>query len=361
MLTIRAVPRRDDNSLLAAYHAGLRRHWPCGARALAQLLARTGQGGWSSSERQLLPDAVRQAGLSMRDRKGMHRLLNQGAFPFAANPLKNKQLFAEVAQAAGLPVAASCDPARHDLEHWLAGETDIIAKPSFRSKGQGVERFQRGEAGWYGIDGAIADARLLARLRALCQAGGVIQRRLPTHHVLESLSPGALPTLRVVTCLNEAGVPEACGLALRLSAGGVRPVDNFNAGNLVLGVDDQGRCLTGWLGGGGRPVANDRHPATGAAIVGTPVPDLVEALALAARAHLAFAEFTVIGWDVGLTGDGPVLIEGNWNPGTDILQLVTGQGLADMRLGMLYRHHLARLSTECWRTARVVEWDRRGR
>ncbi|NWK95302.1 hypothetical protein DM806_06415 [Sphingobium lactosutens] len=361
MLTIRAVPHRDENSLLAAYHAGLRRHWPLGARTLAGLLARAGRGGWSSSERNLLPDAVRRAGLSMRDRKGVHRLLNPGAFPIAANPLKNKQLFAQVAQQVGLPVATACDPMRDDLDAWLANESDIIAKPSFRSKGQGVERFRRGADGWQGADGLIANDRLQARLRALWQAGGVIQRRLPTHAALADLSPGALPTLRVVTCLDETGAPEACALALRLSAGGARPVDNFNAGNLVLGIDDQGRCLTAWLGGSDKPTAHDRHPTTGAAIAGTLVPDLAEAIALACRAHLAFAGFTVIGWDIGLTSDGPMLVEGNWNPGTDILQLVSGQGLADTRLGALYRHHLEQVSIERWRGAAVVQWDRRGR
>ncbi len=362
MLTIRAVPRRDENSLLAAYHGGLRAYWPAATRALSQLLASVGRGGWSPAERLLLSEEVRRAGLSMRDRKGLHRLLNPAAFPFTANPLKNKQLFACVAQQACLPIAAACDPAREDLAGWLAGEADIIAKPSFQSKGQGVERFRREGAGWHGADGPITEAALRTRLLGLWRGGGVIQRRLPTHQALVDLSPSALPTLRVVTCLDETGAPEACDLALRLSAGGARPVDNFNAGNLVLGIDDQGRCLPAWLGGDGPPTPYDRHPATGAAIAGTAVPDLAEAIALACRAHQAFATgFTVIGWDVGLTSNGPMLIEGNWNPGTDILQLVNGQGLAETRLGALYRHHLATLPAGRWRSARVMEWDRRGR
>lgn len=332
-------------------------------RAAAWLLAAMGRGGWSRSERRLLPDMVRMQGLSMRDRKGLHRLLNPAAFPAAANPLKNKQLFARIARKAGLAVAPACDPEREDLGAWLAGEKDIIAKPSFRSKGQGVERFQRQDAGWRGARGPIEETALSVRLLALWRAGGVIQRRLPTHGALADLSPGALPTLRVVTCLDEHGAPEPCGLALRLSAGGPRPVDNFNAGNLVAGIDGNGRCLSAWRGGEGKgPTLHERHPMTGAPIAGMPVPDLVEAIGLACRAHLPFAQdFTVIGWDIGLTDAGPVVVEGNWNPGTDILQLVSGQGLAETRLGALYRHHLAQLPVERWRAARAVEWDRRGR
>ena len=320
-----------------------------------------GRGGWSAAERFLLPAPVRQSGLSMRDRKGLHRLLNPAAFPFGGNPLKNKQLFAAKAEGVGLPIPPSCPVVAGNLSDWLASETDIIAKPSFRSKGQGVERYQREGQGWRGPSGAVGDTELRARLLDLWRKGGVIQRRLPTHESLAPLSPGALPTLRVVTCLDEGGLPEACDLALRLSAGGPRPVDNFNAGNLVLGIDEQGYCGVAWRSAGGRPVALERHPATGAKIMGAAVPDLGEAIALAVRAHRAFADFTVIGWDVGLTCAGPVLVEGNWNPGTDILQLVSGRGLSDTRLGDLYRHHLAHVPVERWQGAQVVEWDRRGR
>lgn len=64
----------------------------------------------------------------------------------------------------------------------------------------------------------------------------------------------------------------------------------------------------------------ERHPKTNAPIMGTTVPDLDAAVALACIAHQLFAQgFTVIGWDIGLTAEGPVLIEGNWNPGTVLL------------------------------------------
>lgn len=361
MLTIRAIPPRADNALLADYHDGLRRHWSATRRASAALLAAAGRGGWSPAERRWLDAAVRRDGLSMRDRKGLHRLLNPAAFPFTTNPLKNKQLFARVAARHGLPVADAFDPATMLLPHWLAGQHDIIAKPSFRSKGQGVERFHRPDARWSGIAGPIGDAQLNDRLSALIAAGGVVQHCLPTHPALVALSPGALPTLRVVTCRDEAGAPESCALALRLSAGGPRPVDNFNAGNLVAGIDTAGCCGPARRAGPARVTAHGHHPVTRATIAGTPVPDLAAAIALARLAHAAFPDFTVIGWDVGLTPHGPVLVEGNWNPGTDILQLVAGQGVAATRLGALYRHHLARLPAERWRAARPIERDRQGR
>ncbi|MEK7343478.1 MAG: sugar-transfer associated ATP-grasp domain-containing protein [Pseudomonadota bacterium] len=361
MLTQRALPVRPDrtNSLLALYHDGLARHWPASRRLAGHALWAAGRGGWSPAEQLYLGEQVRAHGLSMRDRKGLHRLLNGGAFPLRVNPLKNKQLFAE--RGHGLPLPDAWD-GRTDLRHWLEGQQDIIAKPSFRSKGQGVERFTREGALWRSGEKRQTAVPLAVRLSALARRGGVIQTRLPTHGALADLSPGALPTLRVVTCVDGAGVARVCATALRLSAGGPRPVDNFNAGNLVLAVDASGRCGPAWRSGGNAapPSRHSRHPLTGAAIEGATLPDHDAALALAIAAHDRFRDgFTVIGWDIGITAAGPVLIEGNWNPGTDILQLVEGRGLSQSPLGALYRDALARLSPDVWRSARAVEREPR--
>ena len=73
-------------------------------------------------------------------------------------------------------------------------------------------RFEKKAGRWEGAEGPIADDALRTRLLALWAAGGVIQRCLATHDALADMSPGALPTLRVVTCLDEVGTPEAVRL-----------------------------------------------------------------------------------------------------------------------------------------------------
>jgi hypothetical protein len=94
-----------------------------------------------------------------------------------------------------------------------------------------------------------------------------------------------------------------------------------------LGDDAQ----LGWL---------DAHPDTGAAITGRVLPLWDEVLALAAQAHRAFADRTVIGWDIAITADGPVLIEGNSGPDVDLLQRPMRRGLGCGRLGELMAFHL---------------------
>ena len=98
-----------------------------------------------------------------------------------------------------------------------------------------------------------------------------------------------------------------------------------NAPDGIIGNDDCGQMSAWFLFSalGFYPV----DPVSGAYVFGGPLFDRAQALAI--RAHERFREgFTLIGWDIGLTAQGPVLIEGNWNPGTDIVQLVNGKGEA---------------------------------
>ena len=63
------------------------------------------------------------------------------------------------------------------------------------------------------------------------------------------------------------------------------------------------------LGLGPKFVWHDTHPLTGGRIAGRVLPHWQEAVDLAIRAHAAFSEWAVIGWDIAWTPDGPVLLE----------------------------------------------------
>lgn len=347
MPIFRALPPGPaaDNRLLALYRAGLKRHWSKSERLLARgfALARLGT-GWSRLERKLLSSEVRASGLSMAERRGVHRLLNPAGYPLARNLLRNKALFGRHVASHGIAAPATYDE-RGALEDWLAGQSAIIAKPGYSSKGKGIHAFTRSADGW--------SRAIVEQLRSVLARHGVVQELLTAHPDLEDISPRVLPTLRVVTCRDERGEPEACSTVLRLGAGSDRPVDNFNAGGLAVRLGAGGRCEAAFTASG----EVERHPATGAAIAGRAVPGLAEALALALRAHSTLgAGFTVVGWDIGLSDRGPIMVEGNWNPGTDIIQLAEGVGLDRTRLGELYRFHLKRIPADQWRRARAFEW-----
>ncbi|QZN98586.1 hypothetical protein [Chenggangzhangella methanolivorans] len=172
MLTLRVIPPRllfakprgsADADLAALYFEALRRHWSASDRALALALSaaaalanlpalgRNGAwaNGWNAAEEALLePGLDRRAHLSMAARKGVHRLINPGAFPLAQNPLKNKRLFAARCRQAGLAVPEQFDGPSDALAPWLDGLSAFLAKPNYASKGQGILGFRRERGGW---------------------------------------------------------------------------------------------------------------------------------------------------------------------------------------------------------------------
>ena len=64
---------------------------------------------------------------------------------------------------------------------------------------------------------------------------------------------------------------------------------------------------------------------------------------LAVRAHQVFADRMIVGWDIALTPEGPMLIEGNSYPDTEFLQRVHRQAIGDSPLGPPLAHQLDRL------------------
>lgn len=359
MPTLRAMPSAaPGNELVALYRAGLDAHWSAFRQAAARLLAAAGIGtGWSRLEQRILPEPVRRAGLSMADRRGVHALLNPAGLPLSRNLLRNKILFARHAEAHGLPVPATYKPEVEPLTQWLGRHPQLLLKPSQSSKGRGIAAFHPTSEGWSDGHGLLSAKRFLEKAERLLARGGVVQECLQAHPDIAPISPGALPTLRIITCQDENGEPELCTRILRLGAGLGRPVDNFNAGGVTVSIDAEGRCGAAYQAAGDAARRLDRHPQTGEPILLRAIPDLAEAEALALAAHRTMpAGYRVVGWDVGLSDRGPVLIEGNWNPGTDIVQLVEGEGLDRTRLGQLYRFHLARAEERDWRAVKAVQW-----
>ncbi|MCY4181039.1 MAG: hypothetical protein OXD48_12355, partial [Litoreibacter sp.] len=104
--------------------------------------------------------------------------------------------------------------------------------------------------------------------------------------------------------------------------------DNFwQAGSMLAELDlatgtvKQVRC-----GKGVDMELVDTHPQTGKALTGFEIPHFKAALDLAVAAHGLAIDNGVLGFDIGIAQDGPVVIEGNTNPFHMLYQLATGRG-----------------------------------
>jgi hypothetical protein len=147
--------------------------------------------------------------------------------------------------------------------------------------------------------------------------------------------------VRVVTCLDEQAEPELIGSVFRMSVGGNVTVDNLHAGGIAAAVGAAGALSKATnLGADVRLGWLSAHPDTGAAIEGRVLPLWEDTKRLAVAAHCEFADRVVIGWDIAILEDGPILIEGNGNPDMDILQRFMREGLRKHRFAQLLAHHL---------------------
>lgn len=222
------------------------------------------------------------------------------------------------------------------IERFRAGDgRRLIFKPQNDALGTGVRFVQLRSGHLFDIAGAPIDRgefeqRLYSDLR---RDDYLIQDFVPPHPQMAELGSGkALGTFRMMTCLRQGGAELLYAVA-RIPCGD-NPHDNFaggSTGNLIAMVDS----TTGILGPAvGRrdqrfPRLLERfesNPDTGRPIAGTPIPRWREIRAIAERAAGYFPGLPVLGWDIALGEQGPVVIEANSNP--DIIggQVASGVG-----------------------------------
>lgn len=261
-----------------------------------------------------------------------------------STPLGNKRLFAERCAAAGVRcVASEMVVDGSETRPAMLPDCDLFVKPLKASGGSGAERWDRvGPRSWSNEGRVLDGDQLLAHLRSKNRPY-IVQRRIRPHPRLEPLTSGAVPTVRALTILDERGESEIVGASFRMSIGNNRTVDNIHAGGLACRVSlDEGTLgPASNLGSDARLGWHSNHPTTGAPIEGTSLPFWEDVKATAVRAHSAFEGRIVIGWDIAIDEEGPIIIEGNRGPDMDLMQRFMETGFCGPhRFGELIAHHL---------------------
>jgi hypothetical protein len=156
------------------------------------------------------------------------------------------------------------------------------------------------------------------------------------HPKMNELCPTSVNTLRIMT-YNDRGTPILLWAGLRVG-NGVNPVDNFHAQGMGVKIDVD----TGKLVGNGIDKDNVEfsvHPTTGVTFDGFQLPCFEEAKQLTLDACLESDKILMVGWDVALSENGPVIIEGNRWPGFDLVQVLDDRGRMDIVRDVLARYH----------------------
>ena len=201
---------------------------------------------------------------------------------------------------------------------------DVVVKPSFGNRGEGVRVLVRTDGGFADLGGEPVD--LAALHDAICtepQAGlHLVQERLLNHPEIEEIAGSpVLQTLRLITVVRPDGSVLILSGILKLALG-FADTDNFHKGATgngycLLSLDD-GRLkdLTQVAPVGFGLRLSPTVPGTGVRVAGRRVPFFEKSCRLVRRAAHLMLPMRTLGWDVALTPGGPVILETNnwWAP-----------------------------------------------
>jgi hypothetical protein len=151
----------------------------------------------------------------------------------------------------------------------------------------------------------------MSAFRQIVDGEYLLQELIQQHPVMVRLHDASVNTMRVVTFHNRGCVDVFC--ATQRIGTNRKNVDNWASGGIVVSID----ISTGRLGkfgffkpgySGGRV---EVHPDSGVRFNGYELPYFQESLEMVSQLHRHLYGIHSIGWDIAVTPDGPVIIEGN--------------------------------------------------
>jgi len=145
----------------------------------------------------------------------------------------------------------------------------------------------------------------------------IFQEEVIQHEALSRINPHCVNTMRIETFTNKEIVSRIMSGMLRLGFSDAY-LDNVSKGGAYVGID----FSTGKLGReavsdftNGRARTYLEHPGSKIKFEGYELPYFKETKELVIAASQLIPQVKVIGWDVAITPQGPLLLEGNEFPG----------------------------------------------
>lgn len=154
-----------------------------------------------------------------------------------------------------------------------------------------------------------------------------LEELIVQHKKMNMLCPTSVNTLRIMTFVNN-NRSEILYAGLRVG-NGINEIDNFHKGGMGVYVDTKAGKLKG------NAIDKDlnefkMHPITRTYFNKFEIPFWKETKKLVLEAALVNQNIKVVGWDVAITKNGPVLVEGNRRPGFDLVQVSSKRGRKDI-------------------------------
>lgn len=188
-----------------------------------------------------------------------------------------------------------------DLRAFLQAQECVLFKPIEGSSGQGIFKIDKSE--WQS-DFSNFYRKLLSKGHA------IIEEFVVQHDAMQMLNSGSVNTIRIATLLGEKkeGIIYAF---VRIGNGKV--IDNVDCGGMAARVDlDSGTIISPGADKQGNVFL--QHPITKTDIIGFQIPYWEDAKEMCLTASQKVPQMRFIAWDVAITNNGPIFIEGNSFP-----------------------------------------------
>lgn len=195
------------------------------------------------------------------------------------------------------------------VETILKNDFDAFAKPLGGQLGNGAFAIKKEGESVYVDNQLISNADDL--IQTFAKTNYIIQERVIQHPRLNSLCSTAVNTIRLLTIMTPNKDVVAFRAGLRIGREGSN-VDNCAKGGIFVGIDmNTGRLMK--RGIIKPPYGNVvfQHPDSGVVFEGFEIPFFKEAVEMAKELHLRLYRIHSVGWDIAITQDGPLFIEGN--------------------------------------------------
>ena len=187
-----------------------------------------------------------------------------------------------------------------EFKEFFKTHNSIIVKPIDDEGGNGVEKFV--------YSNNINCKDLFDKLVSHNQL--LIEECIKQHKDMNTLYDKSVNTMRMFTFYKN-GESYFLQAVLKIGNGGV--VDNFSSGGMYTYVSSDGDVYVEAID------RNDniytKHPISNHKIVGFKVPMFNEAIELVKECAKVIPEVAYVGWDVAISENGPVIVEGNCFPG----------------------------------------------
>ena len=152
----------------------------------------------------------------------------------------------------------------------------------------------------------------------------IIQECITQHHEMSKLNSQCVNSLRLITTMDKNGDVQLFARALRIGTSKTGNVDNFEQGGIAVGITNEGYlkeygfCLPKY------GTKTNMHPDSKMEFKNFKIPFYHQAVEAALRVHKYFYGLHSVGWDIAITENGCVVIEGNGRWGIRGVQTCNG-------------------------------------